>query len=77
VTRVEVGLCTLVTFYADSWEDLVEERAAFIANVKAAGAFARIGKNKAGKSGRAITFDCDGYMGNQVKGYIGWAQVQS
>lgn len=75
VTRVETGKTTLVTFYADDWSDLVAERHAFIASVKAAGGVAQVAKNANGKSGRAITYDTTGYMGDVVKGYIGWARV--
>lgn len=77
VTRVETGITTLVTFYADSWDDLLEERMAFISSVRAAGGVAQVAKNNAGKSGRAVTFDTTGYLGNVVKGYIGWARVAS
>jgi hypothetical protein len=77
VLRVETGKSTLVTFAADSWEELVEERAAFIASVRSAGGRAQMAKNSNGKGGRAVTFDTTGHLGGCVKEYVGWARVAS
>ena len=60
----------------ETWQDALDERAAFIASVRAAGGMARIAKNAAGEHGkRYYVMGRDLYATNETSCFVAWVRV--